>query len=268
MFKLGKHSYCDGLPNIFVYARPGVVIECGKYCSIAANVTFCVDGNHNIQTFSSFPFFEMLYWKCPRNTWGKFTPTIGNDVWIGRNACIYSGVSIGDGAVVAGNAVVTKPVPPYAVVAGNPAKIVKYRFNDAEISKLLELKWWDFPDDVIKNKIVPHITDEISNVTLIMQTVKEKLLLSEFKVYYGCMNKYIDVTNIEIFRNLKEDEMFEIPNQDADRATLFGDPVYGFTKDLLFVDEENGENITLSVGETIQIKKGIRNKDFLSICLP
>ncbi|WP_308462078.1 CatB-related O-acetyltransferase [Mesorhizobium sp. INR15] len=75
---------------------------------------------------------------------------IGNDVWIGRRAIILSGVTIGDGAVIGAGAVVSKDVPPYAVVVGNPAALVRYRFNSGQIASLLEIRWWDWEDDLIK----------------------------------------------------------------------------------------------------------------------
>lgn len=77
---------------------------------------------------------------------------IGNDVWIGSNVLIKGGVTIGDGAVVGMGSIVTKDVPPYAVVAGNPAKIIKYRCNDEQIKALLRIKWWDWPIELIKER--------------------------------------------------------------------------------------------------------------------
>ena len=97
--------------------------------------------------------FARLFPEARPNNWGKANPVIGNDVWIGRDVTIYSGVTIGDGAVIAGQSVVTQSVPPYAVVAGNPARIVKYRFDAETIAALLEVKWWDLPDDVLRTLI-------------------------------------------------------------------------------------------------------------------
>jgi acetyltransferase-like isoleucine patch superfamily enzyme len=82
-----------------------------------------------MDTFSTYPF-QTLFNDAPVNVWGKETPTVGHDVWIASDVVIYSGVHIGDGAVIGGNSVVTKPVPPYAIVAGNPAKIIGSRSND------------------------------------------------------------------------------------------------------------------------------------------
>lgn len=157
--QLGDKSYI-GEYKVHTWTSNNVVIPVGKYSSIAGDVSFIIDGNHRIDNFSSFPFREILNWtECPVNNWGKSIPTVGNDVWIGMNTVIYSGVDIGDGAVVAGQSVVTKPVPPYAIVAGNPAQIKKYRFNDEQISKLLEYKWWDLPEDVIRTELIPVMND-------------------------------------------------------------------------------------------------------------
>ncbi len=155
---MGVHSYGD--PKIMVWNRPDAVVKVGKYCSIADNVRFVIDGNHKLQLFSTFPFLEQLGWKeYASMPWGKENPTVGNDVWIGSDVVIYSGVHIGDGAVVAGQSVVTKSVPPYAVVAGNPAVVKKYRFSEEVIGKLLQYKWWDLPEEVIREKIIPHAQD-------------------------------------------------------------------------------------------------------------
>ncbi|MEX0595142.1 MAG: CatB-related O-acetyltransferase [Candidatus Paceibacterota bacterium] len=171
-FQFGEYSY-GTKPKVLAWTTPDKTVTCGKYCSIADNVTILLDGNHNIKSFSSFPFKERLGWsECPPNNWGKSTPIIGNDVWIGQNSFIYSGVTIGDGAVIAGNSVVTKSVPPYGVVAGNPAKLVKYRFSPEEISDLLNIQWWDLPQDVIRTTGIPHLNN-ISAFISEMKKIKE-----------------------------------------------------------------------------------------------
>lgn len=149
----GRHSYGD--IDVYVWRRPNVVVKTGAFCSFSANVRIFIDGNHAMNTFSTYPF-PRLFPEIPPNNWGKETPTIGNDVWIGRDVTIYSGVTIGDGAVIAGQSVVTKPVPPYAVVAGNPARIVKYRFDEETIKNLLEIQWWNLPDLFIRTQLAPE----------------------------------------------------------------------------------------------------------------
>lgn len=153
--KLGKHSY--GNINIQTWTRPNVVIKTGAYCSFGGNIKMVIDGNHPTDTFSTYPFSRIF--NVPTNNYGKSNPTIGNDVWIGSDAVIYSGVEIGDGAVIAGQSVVTKSVPPYAIVAGNPARVVKYRFDEETIKSLCEVKWWDLPDQFILDYLVPVSKD-------------------------------------------------------------------------------------------------------------
>ena len=154
-YEKGRHSY--GELTVRAWERTHEVVKVGSFCSIAPTAVVCIDGNHRMDTFSTFPFHIFSQTQNPETwkPWGKETPTIGNDVWIGADVLILSGASIGDGAVVASRSVVTKPVPPYAVVAGNPARIVKYRFDPETIRALLELKWWDLPDEVIFRELVP-----------------------------------------------------------------------------------------------------------------
>jgi acetyltransferase-like isoleucine patch superfamily enzyme len=155
-YTLGRHSY-SGEIIIDVWCRPDVVVQIGAYSSIG-NIRIVIDGNHPMHELSTYPW-NRIYPNYPPNNWGKETPVIGNDVWIGSRTTIYSGVTVGDGAIVAGDSVVTKPVPPYAVVAGNPARIVKYRFDPETIKGFLETRWWDLPEDVIVNELLPIRSD-------------------------------------------------------------------------------------------------------------
>lgn len=152
----GRHTYGD--IHVQVWSRPNVVVRTGAFCSFASNIHIFIDGNHAMNTFSTYPFAR-LFRDVPANNWGKETPTIGNDVWISRDVTIYSGVTIGDGAVIAGHSVVTTSVPPYAVVAGNPARIVKYRFDEETIKDLLEVQWWNLPDEFIRGELLPVESD-------------------------------------------------------------------------------------------------------------
>jgi serine acetyltransferase len=88
--------------------------------------------------------------------------TIENDVWIGAKATVMSGIKIGNGAVVAAGSVVTKDVPPYAIVAGNPAKIVKYRFDESQIEKLLQISWWNWDEGKIRDNAMKMWSDDIN----------------------------------------------------------------------------------------------------------
>lgn len=123
----------------------------GKFCAIARGIEFVMNGaNHRMNSVTTYPFNIM------GNGWEKVVPTladlplkgdtiIGNDVWIGQNVTVMPGVHVGDGAIIAANTVVTKDVPAYHIVGGNPCTILKKRFEDNLIDYLLRLKWWDWP---------------------------------------------------------------------------------------------------------------------------
>ncbi len=137
----------------------------GKHCSIGSGAVFMMGGNqgHHTDWISTFPFYyQANIFKDAKNPYKKVgNTTIGHDVWIGSEAMIKSGVTIGSGAVVAARAVASSDVPPYAIVAGNPAVVIKYRFDNEKISKLLKLKWWDLSEEDVK-KLVPKLcTEEI-----------------------------------------------------------------------------------------------------------
>lgn len=155
---LGNYSYIGSGLNVrrWVSQEP---VKCGNFCSIANNLVVYVDGNHNYNNFSTYPFKERLNFNCPITVCGKSAPVIGNDVWIGDNVTIQSGVTIGDGVVIGNNSVVTADVPAYAIACGNPAKIVKYRFTETQIRDLLELQWWNLDVEIIKTKLIPYLND-------------------------------------------------------------------------------------------------------------
>ena len=155
---LGEHSYMGGGLLIRRWNSTEIA-SCGKFCSIANNLTLYMDGNHHHDTFSTFPFAEILGFDCPPSCYGKGAPVIGNDVWISDNVTIYSGSVIEDGVVIGGNSVVAGHIPAYAVVCGNPAKVVKYRCSEEQRKAMVELKWWDLPLEVIKTKLIPYIRD-------------------------------------------------------------------------------------------------------------
>lgn len=132
----------------------------GKFCSIACGAKFIFNSaNHTMSSLSTYPFplfFEEWGLEKTRVTesWdNKGDIIIGNDVWIGYEVVILAGVKIGDGAIIGTQAVVTKDVPPYTIVGGIPAKPIRKRFNEETIRRLLELKWWDWPEQKISQKI-------------------------------------------------------------------------------------------------------------------
>lgn len=101
---------------------------------------------------------------------------IGNDVWIGINSTLMSGINIGDGAVIGAGAVVASDIPPYAIACGNPAKVIKYRFEETIVSRLTSLRWWDFPDNIIE-EIVPFLQQfpTHANLNLIQSIIDSRL---------------------------------------------------------------------------------------------
>ena len=118
-----------------------------------------------IDSVSTYPFGALArYWGIanPPDDYRAGDITIGSDVWIGARAIILSGVSIGDGAIIGAGAVVTRDVPPYAIVGGSPAKLLKYRFNPEEIAALQEIRWWDWPDEKVREAIPVMHTDVTS----------------------------------------------------------------------------------------------------------
>lgn len=156
---LDTNSYASDAIDIKCFRQP-VTIKVGKYTSLGS-CTFVVDGDHAVHYASTYPFKEFGLSKTAPDNKGpeKAPPAVGNDVWIGDDAYIYAGVVVNDGAVVAGNSVVTKSVPPYAVVAGNPARIVKYRFSEEMIQRFLDVQWWHFPDEFVHGTLGPLIAD-------------------------------------------------------------------------------------------------------------
>lgn len=145
---------------LYHYPVNGDQLKIGKFCSIACGAKFLfTSANHTMHSLSTYPFpifFEEwgLDVKNITSAWdNKGDIIIGNDVWIGFEAVILSGVTIGDGSIIGTRAVVTKDVPPYTVVGGIPAKPIKKRFSDKVISELLKLQWWNWPETRKKQNI-------------------------------------------------------------------------------------------------------------------
>ena len=149
----------------------------GKFCQIATGVNFIMNGaNHQMNAVTTFPFYIFEGWKQtvpPLNKMPlKGDTIIGNDVWIGQNSTILPGVHIGDGAIIGLNSVVGSDVKPYTIVAGNPAKQIRKRFDNELIKLLLKLKWWDKSIKEI-NKLIPILTDD--NLVKVKKFLKEYL---------------------------------------------------------------------------------------------
>lgn len=172
---VGDYTYFDDRINgperfeernvLYNYHTDKVKLVLGKFCAIAAETRFIMTGDHKLDGFSTYPF--PIFgggWESSYDIHGlpvKGDIIVGNDVWFGYGSTVKNGVTIGDGAIIAANAMVVKDVPPYAIVAGNPAKVVKMRFSEETIEKLLEIAWWDWDIEKISNNL-----DSICNLDL------------------------------------------------------------------------------------------------------
>lgn len=163
---VGDYTYYDDFEDVYNFEKNvkyhfdfiGDKLIIGKFCMIASDVTFIMNGaNHLSESISSYPF--AIFGKDWSNAMeGKNYPVkgdtiIGNDVWIGYKASVMPGIQIGDGAIIAANSVVTKNVAPYSIVGGNPATEIRKRFSEEQIEQLLELKWWDWDIEKITQNL-------------------------------------------------------------------------------------------------------------------
>ena len=153
MVSIGDFTYCDCSPEVQFQADADLVV--GKYCSIARGFKVFLGGNHRVDWISTFPFPVMFPGSpdIPGHRATKGNVVIGNDVWIGNCVTILSGVTIGDGAVIGAGSVVVKDIPPYSISAGNPCIVRKYRFTPDQIRLLCEIKWWNWPNEKVKEAI-------------------------------------------------------------------------------------------------------------------
>lgn len=165
--QVGEYSYYDdpedseGFARNVLYLFPfiGDRLIIGRYCAIARGATFVMNGaNHRMSGFSTYPF------NIFGNGWERSTPlpeelpykgdtVVGNDVWIGYQAMLMPGVRVGDGAIIAARSVVSADVPPYAIVGGNPARVLRMRFEPTQIERLLRIAWWDWDADKVSRHL-------------------------------------------------------------------------------------------------------------------
>ncbi len=176
---VGDYTYYDdpdGVENfernvLYHFDFIGDKLIIGKFCAIATGVKFIMNGgNHALEGFSAFPFsiFAQGWESAPANFPHKGDTVVGNDVWLGYKSVIMPGIHIGDGAVIAAKSVVTKDVPPYTIVGGNPARIIRQRFSEREIKELLAIKWWDWSTEKITrnlDKICGNNLEELRHCT-------------------------------------------------------------------------------------------------------
>ena len=150
----------------------------GKFCQIAAGVNFIMNGaNHQMNAVSTFPFYILNGWNQEIPSLSEMSlkgdTVIGNDVWIGQNVTILPGVEVGDGAIIGANSTVGSDVAPYSIVAGNPAKFIRKRFEDELIDILEKIKWWDLPIDKI-NDLIPILS--CSDLQKVKDELKNEIL--------------------------------------------------------------------------------------------
>ena len=173
-----RGTYFDRNINIISWSDEYRILV-GKYCSVGRDCNFFLHANHRIDWITTSsqllgpvtPEIAEMHMKMGHPTC-KGDIVVENDVWIGAKSTIMSGVKISNGAVVAANSVVTKDVPPYSIVAGNPAKIVKYRFSEDQIEKLLKLSWWNWDEQKIKENSSLLWSGDINNFVEIFSVEK------------------------------------------------------------------------------------------------
>ena len=149
---VGRYTYPNPPPVVY-YVGDTTKVHIGAFTSIAAGAELLMGGEHNIDWVTTFPLrirMNLPGFLLDGQPSSKGDINVGNDVWLGRHSRVMSGVTIGDGAVVAAGAIVSKDVPPYAVVGGVPAKLLRFRFEPAQIQALLRIKWWEWPDELIR----------------------------------------------------------------------------------------------------------------------
>ncbi len=161
--------------HFYPWSRDNLII--GKFCQIAAGVEFVMnDANHKMNAVTTFPFYTLEGWEMkipdPAEMPFKGNTVIGNDVWIGQNAVILPGVHVGDGAIIGANSVVGSDVAPYTIVIGNPAKVLRKRFDDELIGLLLKFKWWDKSIEEI-NALIPILTS--SDLEKVREEIEARL---------------------------------------------------------------------------------------------
>ncbi|TGV38550.1 MAG: CatB-related O-acetyltransferase [Mesorhizobium sp.] len=151
--EIGRHTY--GLENRSFWApHEKSPLRIGSFCSVGPDVLFVCAGEHRIDTATTYPLRIVdARIRNGAETFSKGPTTVGNDVWFGARCIILSGVTIGNGAVIGAGSIVTRDIPPYAVAVGNPARVIRYRFSPEIIERLQSLAWWNWSDDLIRERV-------------------------------------------------------------------------------------------------------------------
>jgi len=160
--QVGDYTYtADVIPELIAYLPTDIIII-GKFCSLANGAILFGGGEHRVDWVSSYPF-RIAFGDPMANKDGhpasKGPTIVGNDVYIGYHAIVLSGVKVGNGVIIGAGAVVTQNIPDYAIVGGNPARVIKMRMTDAQIEDMLKIKWWDWPIEEIK-KAIPYLCSD------------------------------------------------------------------------------------------------------------
>lgn len=156
---IGRYTYLQSTAKI-LFAEENGPVSIGQFCSIADGVIILGAGEHPTHNATTFPLGDWFSNAKPYRNVGRGPTRIGNDVWIGVNAVILSGVAVGDGAIVGAGAIVSRDVPPYAVVLGNPAQVTRYRFTPDIVSALQQIRWWDWSKEKIETEM-PSLEDNV-----------------------------------------------------------------------------------------------------------
>ncbi len=165
-FSIGEFTY--GTPDIMNFDQK-TKFTVGKYCSFGANVSILLGGEHRTDLATTFPFTEVPE-PFPETasitgmTGSKGDITIGNDVWLGFGATILSGCTIGNGAVIGAGALICRDVQPYSIMGGNPAKVIRMRFNDETIARLQKLAWWNWEAEKVQRNVLLLCDDDIESL--------------------------------------------------------------------------------------------------------
>ena len=261
---LGKHSY--GNPIIH-WENKNAILNIGNFCSIAGNVNIWLGGNHHIDWVTTYPFGDIKQhifnkFKGEGHPTTKGNVNIGNDVWIAENVTIMSGVSIGDGAVIAQNSHIVKNVPPYALVGGNPGQIIKYRFTEKQIADLLEIKWWNWDDNIINEYTNLLCSNDIQKF---IDSVKKHTVINLDKDYLENLLKDYDKNLEEYFDKIHDKETYYGFGQEHYRL-FAGISCQCDNKKILELGTHNGKSaISLSYGKIIGKNITINTFDIINL---
>lgn len=169
LVKVGNYTY--GMLNVKSWGSENEGLEIGNYVSIASDVIFILGGNHYTKTITTYPFKVMYFNETIPEALSKGKIIIEDDVWIGMNSLILSGVKIGKGAVIGAGSVVSKDIPPYAIAVGNPCKVIKYRFSEAIMEKVNKIKFENINEN-LKEKFYTKVTE--NNIDELLEMINRK----------------------------------------------------------------------------------------------